>query len=149
MKLEEAIKTNHFRNEQHKMGLNILYTAWFLKMSSIGILKEFGLTHEQYNILRILNGKHPEKMCVKDIASRMIEKGSNVPRIIDRLEQKKLIKRYPNQDDGRQSLISMTTSGSIILKESTTMMDSSFDKQIKLSKSEAKQLNYLLSKITA
>ena len=85
MKLEQAIQSNKFKNEVHKAGLNILYTAWWLKTVMSRELKEFGLTHEQYNVLRILKGKYPEQMCVRDIACRMIEKSYNVPRIIDRL----------------------------------------------------------------
>ena len=104
MKLEMALKTNKFKNESHKAGLNILYTAWWLKTMSSAELKKFGLTHEQYNVLRILKGKHPEQMCVKDIACRVIEKNSNVPRIVDRLEIKKLVKRTQSTTDGRHTL---------------------------------------------
>ena len=93
VKLEIAIQSTKFKNEVHKAGLNILYTAWWLKTITVKELKEFGLTHEQYNVLRILKGKYPDQMCVRDIASRMIEKSSNVPRIIDRLELKKLMMR--------------------------------------------------------
>ena len=56
MKLEQAIKSTTFRNEIHKAGLNILYTAWWLKTLMSKELKEYGLTHEQYNVLRILKG---------------------------------------------------------------------------------------------
>jgi DNA-binding MarR family transcriptional regulator len=89
VKLEQAIQSNKFKNEMHKASLNILYTAWWLKTQMSKVLKEFGLTHEQYNVLRILKGKYPEQLCVKDISCRMIEKSSNVPRIIDRLVIKK------------------------------------------------------------
>jgi hypothetical protein len=66
VKLEQAIQSTKFKNEAHKAGLNILYTAWWLKTSFSQALKEYGLTHEQYNVLRILKGKHPEQMCVRD-----------------------------------------------------------------------------------
>ena len=56
MKLEQAIQSTKFKNEVHKAGLNILYTAWWLKTLMSRELKEFGLTHEQYNVLRILKG---------------------------------------------------------------------------------------------
>ncbi|MEY3405503.1 MAG: hypothetical protein RL161_933, partial [Bacteroidota bacterium] len=99
MRLEEAIKSTRFSSEEHKVALNILYSAWWLKTALSKELKSFGLTHEQYNVLRILNGKHPEALCVRDIASRMIEKNSNVPRILDRLLKKKLIKRNTSKED--------------------------------------------------
>ena len=53
LKLEEAIKTTTFSSEVQKAGLNILYTAWGLKTQVSTELKEFGLTHEQFNVLRI------------------------------------------------------------------------------------------------
>ena len=90
MKLQDAIKTNNFRDERHKASLNVIYTAYWFKSHLSTVFKEYGLTEEQFNVLRILKGKHPEPMCVRDIASRMLEKNSNVPRIADRLVTKKV-----------------------------------------------------------
>ena len=149
VKLEQAIQSQKFKNEMHKAGLNILYTAWWLKALGYQELKEFGLTHEQYNVLRILKGKHPETMCVKDIASRMIEKNSNVPRIIDRLEAKKLVKRTQGEADGRQTVITLTQGGISILESSTVKMNKFMDEAISLSAQEAATLNNLLEKIRA
>src|ERR1044071_3781492 len=104
VKLEEAIKTNKFSSQKHKAALNLLYTAWWLKTSISRELKTIGLTHEQYNVLRILKGKHPEEMCVRDIGSRMIERNSNVPRIIDRLVSKKLVDRSASSIDKRETV---------------------------------------------
>lgn len=147
MKLDEAIKTTRFKNEVHKAALNILYTAWWLKTSISQELKHFGLTHEQYNVLRILKGKHPEYMCVKDITSRMIEKNSNVPRILDRLLRKKLIKRTTSNKDRRETVISLTTAGLSLLETSNSRIASSIDKQIRLDKQESKLINDLLDKM--
>ena len=93
MKLEDVLKTNKFNDEVHKATLNILYTSYWMRDNVSSTMKEIGITSEQFNILRILKGKHPEAMCVKDIASRMIEKSSNVPRILDRLVAKELVMR--------------------------------------------------------
>ncbi|HEX3023917.1 MAG TPA: MarR family transcriptional regulator [Chitinophagaceae bacterium] len=147
VKLEAAIQSTKFKNEVHKAGLNILYTAWWLKTKSSCELKDFGLTHEQYNVLRILKGKHPEQMCVRDIASRMIEKNSNVPRIIDRLELKKLVKRTQGELDGRQTMIVLTNAGINILETTTIKLDKIFDEHISINQTEAAQLNMLLEKV--
>ena len=61
VKLEQAIQSTKFKDEVHKAILNTLYTAWWLKTVMSKELKEFGLTHEQYNVLRILKGKYPEQ----------------------------------------------------------------------------------------
>jgi DNA-binding MarR family transcriptional regulator len=147
VKLEEAIKSNKFKNEVHKAGLNILYTAWWLKTLTSKELKEYGLTHEQYNVLRILKGKHPEQMCVRDIAQRMIEKNSNVPRIIDRLELKKLVKRSASQNDKRETAIALTTAGINILEIATAKVNKVFENTVVMEELSASTLNKLLEKI--
>ncbi len=147
VKLENVIQSNKFKNEVHKAGLNILYTAWWLKTLSCKELKEFGLTHEQYNVLRILKGKHPNQMCVKDIAGRMIEKNSNVPRIIDRLVVKKLVKRTQGEHDGRQTVMSLTQAGLSVLESSTKKIDEIYEETVSLTNKDAVTLNELLEKI--
>lgn len=147
VKLEEAIKSNKFKNSVQKAGLNVLYTAWWLKTMSSKELKNFDLTHEQYNVLRILKGKHPEKMCVKDIASRMIEKSSNVPRIIDRLESKNLIERGQGEVDGRQTVMALTKNGLTVLENATVALNNIWDNAISISESDANDLNNLLEKL--
>jgi DNA-binding MarR family transcriptional regulator len=147
VKLEQAILSTKFKDDAHKAVLNILYSAWWIKTTMSKAIKEFGLTHEQYNVLRILKGKYPEQMCVRDIACRMIEKNSNVPRIIDRLEIKKLVKRTNSLVDKRETVISLSTSGIILLEAATTAINELMDETVDLSVSDAKQLNSLLEKI--
>ena len=147
MKLEQAIKSTKFKNEVHKAGLNILYTAWWLKTVMSKDLKEFGLTHEQYNVLRILKGKYPEQMCVRDITCRMIEKSSNVPRIIDRLEIKKLVKRSTSLIDKRETVITLTQSGISILEASTAILNKLMDETVAICDKDAEALNALLEKV--
>lgn len=147
MKLEQAIQSNKFKNEVHKAGLNILYTAWWLKTVTSQELKDFGLTHEQFNVLRILKGKYPEQICVKDIACRMIEKNSNVPRIIDRLEIKKLVKRTQGETDGRQTVITLTQAGLSILEACNAKVNQLFDKLMPITNKEAETLNNLLERV--
>ncbi len=148
MKLEQAIQSNKFKSEVHKAGLNILYTAWWLKTVTSRELKEFGLTHEQYNVLRILKGKYPEQMCVRDIACRMIEKNSNVPRIIDRLELKKLVERATSLVDKRETVISLTGNGIKVLESSTAVLNGMTEQTMKcLSSEDAATLNCLLEKV--
>jgi DNA-binding MarR family transcriptional regulator len=112
-------------------------------------LKEYGLTHEQYNVLRILKGKYPDQMCVRDIACRMIEKNSNVPRIIDRLEIKKLVLRTGSLVDKRETVITITASGLVLLEATTKSVDALFEQTLELSETDAKALNQLLEKVRA
>ncbi len=147
VKLEQALQSNKFKNEVHKATLNILYTAWWLKTIMSAELKEFGLTHEQYNVLRILKGKYPTQMCVKDIGCRMIEKSSNVPRIIDRLVIKKLVKRADSPVDKRETFISLTQSGIAILGVTTNKVNELMESTVVMKSQDAATINVLLEKL--
>lgn len=144
VKLEEAIQTGKFSSERQKAGLNILYTAWWLKTVISRELKAFGLTHEQFNVLRILKGKHPQRMCVKDISGRMIERNSNVPRIIDRLVAKKYVDRSNSEIDKRETVIALTNDGINVLKDANIKVNGLFTRDVPLKEEDAKQLNLLL-----
>lgn len=147
MKLEKAIQSDKFRDEVHKASLNILYTAWWLKTLLSRELKMFGLTHEQYNVLRILRGKYPDPLCVRDIASRMIEKSSNVPRIVDRLVVKKLVKRSASEIDRRETVITLTQTGKELLAASTARVDAAIADKVTMGPEDARLLNRLLEKL--
>lgn len=144
MKLEEAIKSTSFASQKQKAGLNILYTAWWLKTMLSKELKAFALTHEQYNVMRILKGKNPDQMCVRDIGSRMIEPSSNVPRIIDRLVIKKLVKRSTSALDKRETVITLTEAGINILALATQRVNMVMEHSIELNEADATLLNQLL-----
>lgn len=147
MKLEEAIKSNKFKGERHKAIVNILYTAYWLRNHFSIALKECNITLEQYNVMRILRGKHPEKMCVKDIGSRIVEKSSNVPRIIDRLVAKNLAMRSPSKEDKRETLVSITDDGLKLLLQATTIMDNKRDEILGIDDYAANELNELLERM--
>ena len=147
VKLDQAIKSVKFKSEVQKAGLNILYTAWWLKTIMSKELKEYGLTHEQYNVLRILKGRFPDKMCVRDIACRMIEKNSNIPRIIDRLEVKKLAKRNTSAADKRETVITITQAGINILEFTTKKIDARYAASVSMDEDSARTLNDLLDQI--
>jgi DNA-binding MarR family transcriptional regulator len=147
MKLQEAIKSDKFRNARHMASLNVLYTAYWLRTNTTGILKDMGMTSEQFNVMRILRGKHPEPMCVRDIASRMLEKSSNVPRIIDRLVLKKLVKRTTSKEDKRETIINITAEGLKHLEQASKMVEKATDRLIGVTEEEAIQLHNLLEKL--
>ena len=149
MKLENAIQSNKFSSQLQKAGVNILYTAWWLKTIVSKELKTLDLTHEQFNVLRILKGKHPEEMCVKDIGCRMIERNSNVPRIIDRLVIKKLVDRSNSAHDKRETVITLTEIGKNLVENATQKVDSIMKQLMSVTEEEGMQLNDLLEKLRA
>ena len=147
MKLEEAIKSAKFKNEKHKAVLNLLYTSYWLKTNFIAAIKQNNITLEQFNILRILNGKYPNQISVKEAAARMLETNSNVPRIIDRLVLKKLVIRTVSPNDKRSSLISLTDNGLITIRNAIIVIDQLIEKELGTMEDDtATYLNDLLEK---
>ena len=147
MKLEEAIKSAKFKNEKHKAVLNLLYTSYWLKTNFIAAIKQNNITLEQFNILRILNGKYPNQISVKEAAARMLETNSNVPRIIDRLVLKKLVIRTVSPKDKRSSLISLTDNGLITIRNAIIVIDQLIEKELGTMEDDtATYLNDLLEK---
>ncbi len=125
----------------------MLYTAYWLRNNFTVVLKTQGITLEQFNVLRILNGKHPEMMRVKDIGSRIVEKSSNVPRIIDRLAAKKLVKRNTSKEDKRETLVAITDAGLELLQIAIRLVDNTRETTLGITDEEALQLNELLEKL--
>jgi DNA-binding MarR family transcriptional regulator len=147
--LEEALKQQKFPNEQLKANLNLLYTANWLYNKISAELKPFQITHEQFNVLRILKGSHPESMCQKDILSRMIAPSSNVTLLVKKLVDKKLIRVLQSAKDKREYVITITKTGLTLLSDIELSFKNSKKSYSTLSASESFHLNALLEKLRA
>ena len=147
MKINEVIKTNKFANEKHKASLNVLHTAYWFKDHLSTVLKPHDISIEQHNVLRILRGSHPAEMRVKDILSRMVEKSSNVPRIIDKLVEKKLATRNTATHDKRETLVTLTEKGVALTDKVHKLVDQATEAILDISEKEAKILNDILEKM--
>lgn len=147
MKLEEEIKQKSFNSPYHRLTLNILFTASWLNTQTIRILKPFGITPQQYNVLRILRGQGQKPASVGLIQERMLDKSSNASRLIDKLVEKKLIDRKTCPEDRRQVDIKINQKGLDLLEDIQPHiheMDSVFKS---LSEDEAKLAGDLIDKL--
>ena len=117
MKLEEAIKQKRFESPQIKAMLNIMYTANWLMGEFRDVYKPFGITPQQYNVLRILRGKHPESINPSEIKEVMIDKNPDITRLCDRLLAMGLIGRSIDSDTRRKMNIVITDQGLHLLAQ--------------------------------
>ncbi|MBD3637491.1 MAG: MarR family transcriptional regulator [Crocinitomicaceae bacterium] len=145
MRIEDEIKSS-FKNDYHKLIVNIHLTSSRLGEKMQGVMKKYGLTLTQYNVLRILRGQNQKAVSIGLIKERMIERNSDVSRIIDRLLKKKLIERKENKLDRRQKDVRITNEGLRILKEIDDLDDLIEGQLGHLSLKEVKNLNDLLDK---
>tara|TARA_B100001109_G_C18864333_1_gene476046 strand:- start:3590 stop:4039 length:450 start_codon:yes stop_codon:yes gene_type:complete len=147
MKIEEEIKQNQFKSEYQKLVINQLFTGKWVADIISSHLKPFGVTSQQYNVLRILRGQHPNAVAVNMITVRMIDKMSNVSRLVDKLNQKGLVIRKVNYSDRRQMDISITDKGLKLLEELEPIQIKIQSAFMNLTEKEAQQLNNLLDKL--
>ena len=146
MKIEEEIKQQRFRSPFHKVGINLVFTASWMVNKQQDFFKKFGVTASQFNILRILRGQYPNKISGAEIKSRMLDRNSDIPRMLDRLIKKNLITKSQCPNDKRAADIVITEQGLAILKEIDVDIDRIEAMQINLSEEEAAQLSDLLDK---
>jgi len=146
MKIEDEIKQPVFKNPYQKVAINLLFTAGWLQNKQQEFFKPFGITSSQFNILRILRGQHPNKISGAEIKSRMLDKNSDIPRLLDRLLRKNLITKSPCPNDKRAADIVITKEGLDVLKEIDSSLDEMQKANLSLSKEEALQLSELLDK---
>jgi DNA-binding MarR family transcriptional regulator len=147
MNLEEEIKSSKFESEMHKAHINILFSAAWIRSKISQFLKQHSLTHEQFNVLRILRGQSPESICMMDVASRMLDRNSNVTRIADKLLQKNWAVRQKSETDKREVRISITDEGLALLKKIDLLLQTQKVHQSNLTNTEAQLLNALLDKM--
>ncbi|MGA9271435.1 MAG: MarR family transcriptional regulator [Lutimonas sp.] len=133
-----------FPSEHVKALINIKYTANYLDQIGAAMLKPFGISEPQYNILRILRGAGKE-ITVNQVKERMVQKSPNTTRLMDKLCEKSLIRRKRCENDRRVVYVEILDKGEKLLE---AILFDGFDPYLKqLSKAEAIQLNSLLDKI--
>jgi len=147
MKLEKEIKQSKFRNEYHKLTVNLLFTYSWIHSFLAEKLSKYGITPQQFNILRILRGQYPAPSTVSLLKERMLEKISDTSRLVERLRLKGLLERTYNENDRRKVNIVINKKGLELLKE-IDKIDPEVDHYLaSLSSEEAKTVNDLLDKL--
>ena len=147
MSLENDLQQKSFNNEYQRALLNILYTGNFVVTAMNEFFKEFDITRQQYNVLRILRGQRPQGATIHLIRERMLDKMSDASRIVERLRLKGLIQRENNERDKRAVSITINEAGLGLLDTIEPHLERLEKSFRNLSLEETVQLNALLDKI--
>jgi MarR family 2-MHQ and catechol resistance regulon transcriptional repressor len=147
MGIDKDIHQNKFRNERHKAIVNLLFTYGWAVERLKQFVSEEGITHQQFNILRILRGNHPTPLSTLTIRERMIDKMSDTSRIVDRLLSKGMVKKVICKKDRRLVDVSITDKGLKLLEKLDKRQDEMDEILSNLSEKEATTLSKLLDKI--
>lgn len=148
MTLREELKQSKFNSEQQKLMINIMFTSNFLNAQGNQLFKMHKLSSQQFNVLRILRGQQGRAISVKDIEGRMLDRSSNVSRLIDKLFDKKYVARLISEEDRRRVDIRITEAGLrllALLDDDIQAMESRFENLF--TKEQAQLANEMLDKI--
>ena len=145
-RIEDDIKQPKFRDCYQKVAVNLLFTAGWLEGKQQEFFKSFGITLQQFNILRILRGQHPNRISGVEIKSRMLDRNSDISRLLDRLLKKNLIAKHLRPGDKRATDIAITDQGLELLKQIDRLLESRERGTLHLSEDECTRLSDLLDK---
>ncbi len=149
MRLEEAIQQERFRSARHKAFLNLIWVSNLLRGKLARVVKREGLTLKQYNVLRILRGSHPVPMSMHEVKRRLLDRQSDLTRLVDRLAGRGWVERVSCGLDRRKIHICITDSGLALLRRLDYLEREVEGLLAGLSDEEVAQLNTLLDKIGA
>src|ERR1035437_10512952 len=148
MKIEKEIQqVKPFRNEYHKTAVNLIFTGKWIVQFHADVFKPYKLTLQQYNILHILRGQHPNAATVKLIRERMLDRMSDASRIVELLRKKGLVERTICEGDRRRMDVIITENGLHVLQEIDKESERMDKRLSSLNEQEISQLNFLLDKI--
>lgn len=146
MRIEDELKST-FISDNHKLIVNLVLTYNRLSEPFQALLKEYDITGTQYNVLRILRGQKQVPASIGLIKERMIERNSDVSRVIDRLLKKKIIDRKENKLDRRQRDIIINQAGLDLLEKIDQHENRYFEINKTVTPEEVKLMNDLLDKL--
>ena len=147
MKLEDEIVQTKFDSDFHKVAINIFYTSNWLENIHSEAFKPYNLTIQQFNILRILRGQYPGVANLKLIKDRMLDKMSDVSRLVERLREKNLVDRKTCASDRRHIDVCITQNGLDLLKKIDADLKRINSRFSALNEKELETLNKLLDKL--
>lgn len=147
MELEKEIQQKSFKSPWQKLAVNLLYTTNWLSHHYEQFFKDKDLSTQQFNVLRILRGQHPNPCTLKLVKERMLDRMSDASRIIDKLVAKDLVIRNQCPGDRRSVNLIISDKGLVMLKELDFIDDAVKDIFKNLPKEKIELLNELLDEL--
>ena len=114
-KIDDVIKTR-FQNDKHRFMANLMFTSNHFQNLFNEFITPFGISSQQFNILRILRGAD-DWVTMNTIKGLMIDKSPNTTRLADKLNDKELVERKRSENDRRVVYLKITKKGLDLLKE--------------------------------
>ena len=144
--IEDIIQQKKFTDDYHRAFVGVAYLYNQLDYIQQQLFKEYDITSQQYNALRILRGQHPKPATVGLIKERMIDRNSDASRIVERLRKANLVERVTCENDRRAVDVVITDKGLELLLKLDPVISNINDPLRMLDKKEIADLNEILDK---
>ena len=146
----EIGQTRPFRSTGQEATVALLRTASVISRIMARIVEPFGLSLAQYNALRIIRGAGSAGIPTLAIRERMLDQGTTITRLLDKLEAAGHIERERSQPDRRQVICRATAAGRALLDEVNPLIDDADDEVMEsLTPRRLEQFIALLDEIRA
>ncbi|MCF8373192.1 MAG: MarR family transcriptional regulator [Bacteroidales bacterium] len=141
--------TKQISDIHRKMIVHIMHTGQLLESKISSMLKQFDITHVQFNILKVLEASHPQPLCVGEVKQGVLFSNSDITRIIDRLVHKNLVERELCPNNRRKMDIKMSADGFALLAQIAPKLAEVFDNcyENEVSEMEAQKMINILKRI--
>ena len=148
MRLSEEIKQAEFPDSHTEAVLNLHFTSHWLYRVFHDQLKDFDISNEQYNILRILRGNHTGTYNLCEVQERMLNRTANATRLVEKLRKRELVSRQPCERDRRRVDIAITAEGLELLAQMDLPVQEMERRMARaLTSEEARTLTQLLERL--
>lgn len=145
--IETLIHQTKFKDAHQRALIGLLYTNNLITHKHCTFLKNYEISVQQYNVLRILRGQHPRPTTIGLLRERMLDKSSDVSRIVERLRKAEMLERIENKEDRRAVDILITKKGLATLKAIDKTDEMTGREFTCLNEKEIEQLNALFDKL--
>ncbi|MFH1117429.1 MAG: MarR family transcriptional regulator [Pseudomonadota bacterium] len=126
-----------------KVMMAMVRIAERFKKDSAAVVKKWGLTFSQYNVLRVLDASEDGENTMRNVNRIMLVSSANMTGIAKRLEKSGFIVRKSDPDDDRIKRLQITPMGTEVLKAISDRKERSLREY--LTRYSAPQRNALLS----
>ena len=146
--LEKTIQQSKALSMQARTDINLMLTSSESELLKRRLLKSFGISWQQFNILRILKGQKGKPAPLMLLTERMIDQTSNTSRLIDKLEAKGLVERISCPMDRRRVEISILPAGLTLIDNASKAMEAGIQVAYRgMQLEELQELNTLMDKL--
>ncbi|MFN2398228.1 MAG: MarR family winged helix-turn-helix transcriptional regulator [Gemmatimonadaceae bacterium] len=127
---EELRQRTPFKSLEQEAQLNIVRTATVLMDAFDRLVKPFGISAPQYNVLRILRGAGSEGLCRNELRGRLVRRMPDVTRLLDRMEESGLVSRSRESSDRRLVSTRITDKGRRLLDKLENLVDEEHERRM-------------------